>query len=128
METAEAYLQSLIDGKTIVPLGRLDYASLFSDYPAVLSVHVALDDENIAAEQWQANFDEQLGRMYEMADCIIRDTDSSANLILNIYSRADAAPEGGSERFLHYVNGALLEERSDFNSEVFAAYEGKFWG
>lgn len=127
METAEAYLQSLIDGKTIVPLGKLDYASLFSDYPAVLYVHVALDDENIAAEQWQANFDEQLARMHEMADSIICDTGSSANLILNLYSRADAAPEGSRERFIHYVNGAPLEERGDFNSKVFAAYEGKFW-
>ena len=130
METAQEYRRTLENAKQPIPLHTLGYDALFRDYPAVVTIRIPLDDETIAADAWQANFDRRFAEAEAMAAEIAADTNGFVNMEIEVRSRAGAKPEGtASAGYIYYVAGQRVTDIKPgaFEESVYEACAGKFW-
>lgn len=129
MDAASDWRQTFIADETIVPLHALEYDRVFLDYPVIISVNLILDDAQLAAGEWPAAFADAGRRMEQVNAEIIADTGGNVHMTSTLRSNCEAAPHAERYLYRYYLGGEALshEDGADFDHQVFALYEGRFW-
>lgn len=112
-EASKETYKEFIDSKELIPLYKLDYQQIFSDYPVYVSIHSVLTDEN--------TFDASVNYMDSFIDAVLDESNMNFNIILCSSRERDR-----KEMRHYYINGVNSDNKVDSKTiqyEVYMSYQ-----
>ena len=122
-------LEALGNKENMIHLWELDYQQIFRDFPMYVSLHLSIDDEELAGDE-KAEFEEAVrDKTLQMMEEIKEESGYTCNLNVNICCAQgkEKLYDGESNWYYYLLQGETLEAGRSYEWGIFDSYEGVFW-
>lgn len=125
----EQLLEALGNKENMIHLWELDYQQIFRNFPMYVSLHLSIDDEELAGDE-KAEFEEVIReKNLQMMEAVKEESGYTCNLHVHICCAQGKEKLYDGESSWHYylLQGETLEAGRSYDWELFGSYEGVFW-